>query len=147
MSNFQQDTYTSSEEEDYVFEEPNKEEVQPIEKKKVEKVQPVEKVQHVEKKVEKSTEEQIGNGFSFDLDENDLENDQNEAGDDSSESEYEEVVVRKKVKKKKSKKRAKKKPVQNEANLSDKDKDIILMTDFVNQFEGIDPNQLILVSL
>lgn len=129
MSSLQQDTYTSSEEEDYVFEESS------------ETVQPVEKVQPVKKKIEKSTEEEVENGFSFDLDENENEV-ENEAEDESSESEYEEIIVRKKVKKKSSKKRrSQKESVQKETNL-DGEENIANMShlaNFINQFEGVDP--------
>ena len=124
-----QDTYTSSEEEDYVFEEPNKE-VQHV-AKKVE-------VKPVAKKIEKYTEE-VTNKFSFELDE-----DESDVSD--SDSEYEEVVVRKKVKKKSNKNGKKKSSikrksssVKKELSASKEDEDIVNLTNFVNQFEGIDP--------
>ena len=67
---------------------------------------------------------------------------ENDAENESSESEYEEIIVRKKVKKKSSKKRSSKKAsVQKETNL-DGEENIANMShlaNFVNQFEGVDP--------
>ena len=136
MSTLQQDTYTSSDEEDYVFEESN-EKVQPVEKVPVEKV-PVDKVpvkkvpvkkvpvKKVQPKKVHQTVDDVNNGFSFDLND-----------DDSSGSEYEEIIVRKKIKKKSKKKS--KKNLRKETETASESENMTNMTNFVNQFEGVDP--------
>ena len=137
MSTLQQDTYTSSEEDEYVFEEQEQRPVEKVAKKQsVEKVvekQPVEKVEEVE--------EEVMNGFEFD-------NEQ-----DSSGSEYEEIIVRKKKVKKKSGKKSRPVVLKTDTvSLTDENvgnvgnvEDTEQLTNFINEFEGVDPYNFQLV--
>jgi len=140
MSRLNEDTYTSSEEDEYVFDEPEApEKSTPIEsvKKQSKTTEVIEETLNFDEELsENGTELESGTGVEIQTEIG------MEADDSGSESEYEEVVIRKRVKKKKTTQSRTKATNLKSTNLKstpEASSNEQLLSSFINQMEGVDP--------